>query len=279
MRLPFVRRRKGRVRRPLPKVFRPQLSVRKPSLFRAFSTVLGIFLLGLGIYFFFRLNLLSVVSIDCRVSASVFYKSSSWCAQVKELVLGQSLLTINSQKLLGEIKESLPLVEDLEAGKHWPNSLKITLIGKTPLAAVGFTTPGNVEKEATSSAVPEELYLVDAAGLIIAQALAVGSLPLLIVGNTRKLNVGEKIESGRLKFCLELIKSLGKLGVAVERVDEDKRDFLVLTFRQGPLVFVSLEKDVKEQALVLHLVLEKYKIEGKALKKVDLRFGNPVVVY
>lgn len=52
-----------------------------------------------------------------------------------------------------------------------------------------------------------------------------------------------------------------------------------IDLKNGPQVIVSSQKDIRAQLDSLQLILLRAKIEGKKIKRVDLRFNKPVVVY
>ena len=42
-------------------------------------------------------------------------------------------------------------------------------------------------------------------------------------------------------------------------------------------VFITREKDFKSQLTYLQLIINRFKIEGRGVKKIDLRFKNPII--
>jgi len=43
------------------------------------------------------------------------------------------------------------------------------------------------------------------------------------------------------------------------------------------IISQSINGQEKEKALLLDKIIQKYNIEGKAVKRIDLRFSNPIV--
>ena len=59
----------------------------------------------------------------------------------------------------------------------------------------------------------------------------------------------------------------------------DSEHQLMAKYENGPYVLLPVINSYSEIIDSLGLILNKYRIEGKNLKKVDLRFNNPVVEY
>ena len=53
-------------------------------------------------------------------------------------------------------------------------------------------------------------------------------------------------------------------------------DYEVLN-NKGLKILITKTKDLKNQLTSLQLILERFRIEGRQLKKVDLRFKNPII--
>ncbi|MBI2622107.1 hypothetical protein HYW66_00530 [Candidatus Microgenomates bacterium] len=47
----------------------------------------------------------------------------------------------------------------------------------------------------------------------------------------------------------------------------------------GSEVYLSINKDFTSQVEALQIMLARFKIEGKQIKKIDLRWAQPIVVY
>ena len=54
---------------------------------------------------------------------------------------------------------------------------------------------------------------------------------------------------------------------------------LQVKLREGVVVNFSLRKEREEQFDSLQVILDRHRIEGKPVKRIDLRFDKPVVVY
>ncbi|OGY24218.1 MAG: hypothetical protein A2Y57_03135 [Candidatus Woykebacteria bacterium RBG_13_40_7b] len=67
--------------------------------------------------------------------------------------------------------------------------------------------------------------------------------------------------------------------IKIVETKEDSFGNFTLTTSEGTLVLVSSNKDLRGQADSLQIILNKAKIEGRRLKKVDFRFEKIVLEY
>lgn len=75
----------------------------------------------------------------------------------------------------------------------------------------------------------------------------------------------------------ELEEKLKKLNLKPVRIlFLDKKDIKIL-LPNGIEVFLTSEKDLDPQLTSLHLIINRFKIEGRGVKKIDLRFKNPII--
>jgi len=74
-----------------------------------------------------------------------------------------------------------------------------------------------------------------------------------------------------------LARSLSDLGIEIKGGILDNGDKLVFELRGGGEVVFSRKKSLEKQAASLQVMLERFKIEGRRIKKIDMGFQKPII--
>lgn len=91
------------------------------------------------------------------------------------------------------------------------------------------------------------------------------------LGERLKINASEKDET-------ELKRLLGKHNIVYTSVASTQDDF-VITMNAKQQVLVTKKKDIDSQISSLQVILPRLTMEGRAFRRLDMRFEKPVVVY
>lgn len=118
-------------------------------------------------------------------------------------------------------------------------------------------------------------FLISKEGVIIGRHTS-ESLPQLIA-NLPPLHKEEKVEGEEIRITLSLIAGLNEKGLIVKTAKIYNQDLMELVLEENIKVIYNISLDVKEAPSSLQIMLSSFKIEGKGLKEIDLRFGKPVV--
>lgn len=214
----------------------------------------------------------------------------------KSKTLGANIFTVSGKGLLKLVEEN-PVVKEVNLSKNYPGGISVEFNTREPFLLGYWLNPppeasvaallspdflSGFLKQVVTSGQP---YVLDSLGIVFWKGLesypdltpfyiADGSKPVLGQGVEGSQNesgvtfVGQFLEKNR-DGDLPAISFLATL---------DKQSFAV-KLRGGPFVFLPVRDSYLELLDALKLIWDKYHIEGKVLKKVDLRFNNPVVEY
>lgn len=208
---------------------------------------------------------------------------------------GKNILFLRGSEAL-KVKKTVLEIEDLDVIKRYPSTLSISIKTREPILEV--MTLGVGEEASMSSILKSPVflnyrqssdsadsYLIDKTGFIFWKLIKVmPSLPRFFIQNGFKPTVGLNLtrdeDLAGLNFFLE--QSTQNSDASLPKVsflltDPDRQ--LLVKYDGGPYVFLPVIKSYSGTVTTLKLIFSKYRIEGKNLKKVDLRFNNPVVEY
>ncbi len=252
------------------KVFTGSFPYRRRRLIKAALCLFILF--GLG-FVIFNSQLWKVSSVSC-LPVPGSSAETGWCKAVKEEVLGKNIFLINVSSLEASLQDRFPPLNRLTLKRRWPAGLEVSFSSRVPLIAFNNENP-----ESTSSGSPRSYFFVDETGLVFANTTDVSGILKINYPGYSALKVGDRLEKGFLLFVIDLLKEFRRLGFDAEAAQWLETSTFVVQLKGGPAVYLSSDKDARTQARILQLVLEKYRIEGKVLQRVDLRFKDPVVEY
>ncbi len=252
------------------KVFTGSFPYRRRRLIKAALCLFILF--GLG-FVIFNSQLWKVSSVSC-LPVPGSSAETGWCRAVKERVLGKNIFLINANSLEASLQDHFPPLNRLTLKRRWPAALEVGFSSRIPLIAFNNENP-----ESTSSGSPRSYFFVDETGLVFANTTDVSGILKINYPGYSALKVGDRLEKGFLLFVIDLLKEFRRLGFNAEAAQWLETSTFVVQLKGGPAVYLSADKDARTQARILQLVLEKYRIEGKVLQRVDLRFKDPVVEY
>ncbi len=127
---------------------------------------------------------------------------------------------------------------------------------------------------ATASA---DFFIVDQEGVVFKKIGASLDLPLIFTKEFDQLKMGQKVDDDELIQAITLVSLLTKIDIKPEIARVSKEEIVVF-LKEGPEVVFSSQKEPAAQVGSLQLILSRTKIEGKRLKRIDLRFDKPVIV-
>lgn len=247
---------------------------------RVFSLVLLILLIiSVPAVWFSRSNLFKVSRVN------IFWDESKFTTpeieeKIKNLLNNQLIFFVSQKKVLSGVGE-FPVIQGIRISKSYPSTLTINLVTHKPALALISLAPG--QDAASSSAQP---YLVDSEGRVFWKDTADLSknLPKLLFFDVPIPLIGQSVDSPDGRAALKFFSHYRELESTdgfpvIESLSASSSGPLTAKLSNGILVFLPAVDSYGALADSLHLILNKYKIEGKHLKKVDLRFKNPVVEY
>jgi len=240
--------------------------------------LLGFFILAALVFFWLRSDFWAVEKITCRLDDQDC-PVDLW-SKTSELSLGKNLIFFSRGDFEKNIQKNFPQIGQVKVKKGIFKNLSFSFFSQKAVAAIAVQLP--INKEATSSGNQEfslsgVFYWLGQDGAILEKTDKIGGLPLVLVETDPNLNVGQRFEQGP-SVIIPLLMNL-KLHVI------DFKIIRIISLREieiwlegQTLVLFNGEKDLESQLDSLQLILSRSKIEGKSIKKIDLRFSKPVII-
>lgn len=265
----------------MPKIFIPTPSRWQIVVpYKPIGVALIVVLTGLCTYLVFRSDLLLVRKIEVEgIGGEGSIGGFVNMEEVQDAVLqhlAKSIVFLDTKEIAENLKKQFLPIAEVSIEKHLPDKLVVQV----------------KERESVAVLVTEEKYLVDKTGFLFAKCPRGVTLPELqmeslqtlkrgeVPENAEKIRIGDSIEGGLVAAALDIISGF----VQIENLDaaavsiQNQNEIRVDTNKDFFVIFTT-EKEINEQILALSQIYENAKRQGKALKKVDLRFKLPVVLY
>lgn len=225
--------------------------------------ILGFLLFFALIYVFLRSDFWQVKKIICQFNQ--LDCSQEIANKVSELSFGKNLVFMSRQTLINKIKENLPQVDMVKIKKRIPDKLLFELTSRKPVVALAVE--GVI------------YYLVDEQGVVAKKMEENQNLPLILFDKDPQFKVGEKINQEEILQTIKIIMGmkLRLLQPKVSRIISPRE--IEIWLENETLAILNGQKEIENQLDSLQFIYSRSKIEGKQIKKIDLRFDKPVVLY
>ncbi|HUS51988.1 MAG TPA: hypothetical protein VMX77_00815 [Candidatus Bathyarchaeia archaeon] len=187
--------------------------------------------------------------------------------------LGKNFFVFPAGEAEEKMMAAFPDIEKATISKVFPDQIKMVVKLRKPVAAIAYQEDFKQET-ATFSA---EFLIVDEKGIIFQKTGSPLGLPVILTDYLERGDLGQKVDYHPVCQSVDLVILLSKLGLKPESVRVSGQE-IQLQFEGDLEVFFSSEKEASVQVGSLQLILSRTKIEGKRLKRVDLRFDKPVIV-
>lgn len=245
--------------------------------------ITGFFLIILLVVFWLRSDFWLVKKIDCQIDdqdcpAEIWNK-------ITDLSLRKNIIFFPRQLVKAKILEDYSEIDYLKIKKKLPQTLLFELKSRKPVIALGIELP--IDQEATPSSEikkPEfsltgNFYLIDKKGVVVRKGNQSQNLPLILIKNDPNLKVGDQLSQEEIKKVMEILLEIRMhlLEPKIAKVGSLRK--IEIWLKDETLVLMSAKKPIDSQLDSLQLIHSRAKIEGKQVKKIDLRFDKPVIVY
>jgi len=202
--------------------------------------------------------------------------------ELTSLAFGKNLIFLKKEEIRKKFLNTHHIVKNLKIKKVLPNKLVFELEKRKEVAVLGFELKLE-EKETTSSGKPvfettKDFFLVDEEGVVIKKEND-PLLPLILLSEQLILNVGQQVPQREIVEAIKFLTTL-RLNLLEPKIAKITSPYsLTVWLKDGEEVVFSLKKEIQVQVDSLQFILSRSKIEGKEIKKIDLRFDKPVVSY
>lgn len=224
-------------------------------------------LLGGGIYLVFFSEVFHIKELSFRWQDEQRIPRAQVEDFVRDQVSGRHLLLLKTGPVTEQVLSRFLTVSVVGWKRRVPHRLEVKVAGRLPLAVV---------EEASGSAERRGSLVIDGTGLAFDSAQEEESLPRITLEDAN-LELGAQISSHEVHLYLTALTRADQANISVAWVRLEE-EILKLQVSEGPLVWLpAVGEELPSQISTLQLILEKYRIEGKVLARVDLRFTKPVV--
>ena len=180
---------------------------------------------------------------------------------------GKNIFLLNTTKGANFLLKANPWLKKVTLTEIYPHTLSLTLEKNQPVSDLKV---GN------------GFFLLSREGVIIAKSKKHRD-KFPIIRYFQKFDylnfqVGDKISYKDILFSLNFASIVNNLGYKINSIDIDSKGMIALNLTEGgKKIIFSSEKSGEEQSYEVKLVLERFRIEGKDFRSVDLRFNKPII--
>lgn len=228
-----------------------------------------------------RLRFFEVKTVVCDDGRRASGESPYWCPFLQSELLNRSFFFPGFAGVQRRFGANYPEFSRLTLQRSFPSMVKAHVKVREPLAFV--VRPRMLVFESTPSAeslIERGAYLIDEEGYLFRRVSPLpASLPYLYDNREDGLGQKSQLTGAFWRFSLRMLAGLQKLGLKVVTAEQNEKGLVKLFTDEGLAIYLSSAQEVERQLAVLQLIIEKYKIEGKRLREIDLRFKEPVVGY
>lgn len=182
-------------------------------------------------------------------------------------------------------------IKDFSIIKSFPHTLRFNLMTRQPVLFLSSLSE-NLKSASVSAIINTDglkqnsfgplAFWVDAQGIIFNQKVSsLSSLPRVFLDEQRINDLGKDLTSEFFfQFFMEYQRqSQEKSLPALSILGLTKEKEIIARLENGVYLVLPKSDGLVDLFTSLNLILNKYSIEGRYLKKVDLRFKNPVVEF
>lgn len=178
-------------------------------------------------------------------------------------ITGKKLFFVNEEALRRQILEKNQEVKTVVIEKQYPDSLKLTVVVRQPIAQL------------QSSSSPR---YIDEDGVVLSQGITAIGLPVIEAWGVPLYWSGKA--DWRLTKAVLLIQLLEKEHIPLQRiVTNESGSAYVVTGADNLQVYVPYTANPGAVVASLQVILSRFRIEGKRLAAVDFRYDKPVVTF
>lgn len=172
-----------------------------------------------------------------------------------------NLLFINEKDVSDYLQKQNPEIKSIKFIKKFPQTIILQLEDRIPIAQI-VNTAGNI--------------YIDAEGIILTSENKYLSLPKIHIPNISILS-DQKADWRAVKASL-FIQEVTKQGIIIEQISADETSSVFnAVMSTGTQVLIPYDADMLMKASSLQVIVQRFKIVGKNITKVDFRFDKPLV--
>ena len=178
-----------------------------------------------------------------------------------EMLAGQNLLTVDTDKTIRVLTSKNQLVKSINIIKQYPDTLVLEVKARIPRYLV--------VKDSM-------IYPLDEEGIVLPGVIYDEGLLQIDAANLSVFS-GEKSDWRILK-AISLLKNIEKQSILVDQISiDDKGSLFLINLDEGTKVVIPYNIDAAFLATSLQVIMSRFRIESKFVSRIDYRFEKPVV--
>lgn len=237
---------------------------KKKVIYRFLKKVFFV-LVGLGLVsgsvFFLRSDFLNIKRVDCQFNGNLCQSEIWW--DLTSSSVGKNILFFSTKNLTLQIQNKYPNLKSLAISKKFPQELIVKIEKREPKAIVKTS---------------EEFFVVDDQGFVLEKSQKSG-LPLILFEKPVSLGINEQFTQSEIIWAVNLVEKMKFYLFTPKETRIISPRNIEVSLDRGLMVIFSSKKSETIQLDSLQFIFSRSKIESKGIKKIDLRFDKPVVIY
>ncbi len=179
-----------------------------------------------------------------------------------QIIEGKNLIFLKNDLLANHLLKNNPAVKNIIISKFIPDSLRIQIVNRKPIAIVS--------NEKVSLKIDEEgVYLTDGSDF--------EKLPIFQINNIGIYS--DQKADWRIVKALAFLQYFNKGNIDIQNADiDDNANMYTFHIPNGVRVLMPYTGDVSKIAASLQVIISRFRIEGKSISIIDFRYDKPIVV-
>lgn len=219
-------------------------------IFALFSVILAIFLFFF-FYEYFQIKKVIIISPNKIINGLAIFNR-------------QNIFLLNDRKISQNLVEQNPIVKSVAMKKIYPSTVMVNFSIREPIALI----------------LRESLNIfVDDEGIILPSSASGETMDLPKIELTRiPLITSQKID-WRIEKAISIIRNFSKQSIFIDQILIDGKDLNFHIILPGKIeVIVPQISEAEQIGASLQIILMRFRIEGKLVRKVDFSFEKPIVI-
>lgn len=184
-------------------------------------------------------------------------------------ILDKNYFLVDPSHLEKVVLKNFLAVKEVQVQKKFPNDMTVYIEERVPIAIISKLNAGRSQEA--------ESYLIDSDGFVLGM-VEKDFMSLPKVNYDGDISIGSFLEKDIVPISIEIIKESEKAGLKISSLSFNPK-YTKMYVGSGVEVFIGNDKNKKNSIQVIGALVKKTALDGKFLKKVDLRYDKVIVLY
>lgn len=217
--------------------------------------------LSIGLYYVLLVSDYFLIKNVDVVGAVKYVNSSDLTTLTQSNLKDTRIFLLDENKLEKTLLNNFKGAKSINIKKDLPDKILLEVHERQPLAVLSN----------------KEAYLIDDSGYVLG-LVDIDAANLPVIKYEDDLIIGEFINAKMIPLYLELVNSLDSKEVSVSSISLNDQNAKIFLGGSGE-AYIDLNKNIATSVALLDDLLTQVGIEGKRVKKVDLRYDKVVVSF